>query len=82
VYTKDPPFFIILFKHLYKVAQSIITILLDCPRELKKGATNIFKRANILPSEYSKIIYKSGCKYLAKLIFDYRKNPFFVCLLF
>jgi len=28
-----------------------------------------------VPSDYSKILYKSGSKYLARLIYDYRKNP-------
>jgi len=50
---------------------------------VKKGAPKIFKSANMVPSDYSEIIYKSGSKYLAKLIYDYRKNavlrsgPFF-----
>jgi len=32
----------------------------------------------MVPSDDIKIIYKSGSKYLAMLIYDYRKNP--VCL--
>jgi len=66
--------YFILFKHLSKVAQFIITIRIDCIRELKKGAPKVFKSAKMVPSDYSKIINKSGSKYLASLIYDDRKN--------
>jgi len=36
--------FIFLFTHLSKVAQFIITIRIDCVRELKKGAPKVFKK--------------------------------------
>jgi len=35
-------FIFILFKHLSKVAKFIITIRIDCVRELKKGAPKVF----------------------------------------
>jgi len=44
VMIEDFSFIYFLIKHLSKVAQFIITIRIDCLRELKKGAINIFKK--------------------------------------
>jgi len=62
-------FIYILFKHLSKVAQFIITVAncwancIDCVRKLKKGAPKVFKKRKHGPCDYSKIICKSGSKY-------------------
>jgi len=50
--------FIILFKHLSKVAhQFIITIRIDCVRELKKVAPPIFKSASMVPKVITEKLY-------------------------